>query len=95
MEIITNESGSIQCSTAAGLLAWSKAKVSLWTPASSRLAGDEVDWSDPRLSSRAVREYVEALDEEALAEALPNNISLTYPQSRWTTAPGGVSIDRN
>ncbi len=35
------------------------------------LAGDEVNWSDPKLSSRAVREYLEALDEEALAEALP------------------------
>ncbi len=33
-------------------------------------AGDEVDWNDPKLSSRAVREYLEALDEEALAEAL-------------------------
>lgn len=35
------------------------------------VAGDEVDWRDPKLSSRAVREYLEALDEEALAEALP------------------------
>ena len=35
------------------------------------VAGDEVDWNDPKLSSRAVREYLEALDEEALAEALP------------------------
>jgi transposase len=33
------------------------------------VAGDEVDWSDPKLSSRAVREYLEALDEEALARA--------------------------
>ena len=32
------------------------------------VAGDEVDWSNPKLSSRAVREYLEALDEEALAE---------------------------
>lgn len=32
------------------------------------VAGDEVDWSDPKLSSRAVREYLEALDDEALAE---------------------------
>jgi len=53
------------------------------------VAGDEVDWNDPKLSSRAVREYLEALDEEALAEALPKKISLTDPQSRWTAAPGG------
>ncbi len=53
------------------------------------VAGDEVDWSDPTLSSRAVREYLEALDEEALAEALPKKISLTDPLSRWTAAPGG------
>lgn len=33
------------------------------------VAGDEVDWRDPTLSSRAVREYLEALDEEALAES--------------------------
>ncbi|MEX6300672.1 transposase [Providencia huaxiensis] len=38
------------------------------------VAGDEVDWNDPKLSSRAVREYLEALDEEALAEALPKKI---------------------
>jgi len=52
-------------------------------------AGDEVNWRDPALSSRAVREYLEALDEEALAEALPRKISLTDSQSRWTAAPGG------
>ncbi|VXC96678.1 hypothetical protein PSEUDO9AZ_30029 [Pseudomonas sp. 9AZ] len=50
------------------------------------MAGDEVDWRDPALSSRAVREYLEALDDEALAE---KKISLTDPQSRWTAAPGG------
>ncbi len=33
--------------------------------------GDEpVNWSDPALSTRAVREYLEALDEEALAGSL-------------------------
>ena len=30
-----------------------------------------VDWKDPRLSTRAVREYLEALDAESLAQALP------------------------
>ena len=37
----------------------------------------EVNWSDPSLSTSAVREYLEALDEEALAEALPKRLSLT------------------
>ena len=32
----------------------------------------EVNWSDPLLSTRAIREYLEALDEEALAEAVPS-----------------------
>lgn len=39
--------------------------------------GDEpVNWSDPALGTRAVREYLEALDEEALAETLPKRLSL-------------------
>ena len=55
--------------------------------------GDEqVNWSDPSLSSRAVREYLEALDEEALAETLPKRLSLTDPQARWTAAPGGPAF---
>lgn len=56
-------------------------------------AGDgEVNWSDPTLSTRAVREYLEALDEEALAEALPKRLSLTDPLARWTAAPGGPAF---
>jgi transposase len=51
-----------------------------------------VDWNDPGLSTRAVREYLQALDGEALAQALPKNISLTDPQSRWTAAPGGPAF---
>jgi len=51
-----------------------------------------VDWKDPLLSTRAVREYLEALDAESLAQALPKNISLTDPQSRWTAAPGGPAF---
>ncbi len=40
--------------------------------------GDEpINWSDPALSTRAVREYLEGLDEEALAETLPKRLSLT------------------
>lgn len=39
-----------------------------------------------------MREYLEALDEEALAEALPKKVSLTDPLSRWTAAPGGPAF---
>ena len=57
--------------------------------------GDEqVNWSDPALSSHTVREYLEALDEEALAETLPKRLSLKDPQARWTAAPGGQSVLR-
>ena len=39
-----------------------------------------------------MREYLEALDEEALAETLPKRLSLTDPQARWTAAPGGPAF---
>lgn len=51
-------------------------------------AGEKIDWTNPALNTRAVREYLEALDEEALAEALPRRVSLTDPQSSWTAATG-------
>jgi len=51
-------------------------------------AGEPIDWTNPALNTRAVREYLEALDEEALADALPRRVSLTDPQSRWTAATG-------
>ncbi len=60
------------------------------------VAGDEVDWRDPVLSNRAVREYLEALDGEALAEALPKKISLTDLQSPaqiWCTHYALVAAD--
>ena len=54
------------------------------------IPGDEqINGSDPALSSLAVREYLEALDEEALAETLPKCLSLNDPQACWTAAPGG------
>jgi hypothetical protein len=55
-------------------------------------SSEAVDWKDPALSTRAVREYLEALDDGSLAQALPKNISLTDPQSRWTAAPGGPAF---
>lgn len=54
--------------------------------------GDSVDWTDPALSTRAVREYLESLDEETLSEAMPKRISLTDPQSSWTAALGGPAF---
>jgi hypothetical protein len=45
-----------------------------------------------RLSTRAVLEYLEALDEEALAETLPKRLSLTDTQAHWTAAPGGPAF---
>ncbi len=56
------------------------------------LGDDEINWRDPALSTRAVREYLEALDEEALGEALPKRLSLTDPLYRWTEAPGGPAF---
>jgi hypothetical protein len=57
------------------------------------VSGSEaIDWHDPGFSTRAVREYLEALDAQLLAQTLPKNISLTDPQSRWTAAPGGPAF---
>jgi hypothetical protein len=54
------------------------------------VSGDEeINWRDPSLSTRAVREYLDALDDEALAEGLSKRLSLTDPLSRRTAAPGG------
>jgi len=47
-----------------------------------------IDWSDPRLGSRAVREYLEKLEQDGHIGAPPKNISLTDPSARWTAAPG-------
>jgi transposase len=55
----------------------------------------EIDWSDPALATRPVREYLAALDEEADGappRKPPKNISLTDPQSRWTAARGGPAF---
>jgi len=48
-----------------------------------------VDWNDERLRTRAVREYLAALDE---SQASPKNVSLTDPQARWTCAPSGPAF---
>lgn len=48
-----------------------------------------VDWSDERLRTRAVREYLAALDQ---SRTPPKSVSLTDPQSSWTCAPGGPAF---
>jgi transposase len=47
-----------------------------------------IDWHDPRPGTRAVREYLQALDDDGQIGATPKNISLTDPAARWTAAPG-------
>ena len=46
---------------------------------------EEIDWSDPKLDTRAVREYLAALDPEPEEERKrPKVISLSDPSSAWT-----------
>src|ERR1700722_11860150 len=47
-----------------------------------------IDWSNPQLGTRAIREYLQALEEEGQIGTTPKNISLTDPGARWTAAPG-------
>jgi transposase len=47
-----------------------------------------IDWSNPQLGTRAVREYLQALEEEGQIGTTPKNISLTDPGARWTAASG-------
>ena len=53
-------------------------------------SGEAIDWTS--VSSRAVREYLETLDDEAIAAAMPRRMSLSDPQSRWTGAIGGPAF---
>ena len=54
--------------------------------------GEAIDWTNPTLGNRAVREYLEALDDEVLAEVVSRKTSLSDPQSRWTAATGGIAF---
>jgi transposase len=47
-----------------------------------------IDWSNPQFGTRAVREYLQALEQDGQIGSTPKNISLTDPGSRWTAAPG-------
>jgi transposase len=57
-----------------------------------RVSSEAMEWKDRSRSTRAVREYLEALDAESEDQALPKNISLTDPQARRTAAPGGPAF---
>src|SRR6185312_2446402 len=41
-----------------------------------------IDWSDPKLGSRAVDEYLQGLEQDGQIGATPKNISLTDPAAR-------------
>jgi len=47
-----------------------------------------VEWPAPEQRSRAVREYLDALDEAEPIGATPKYLSMTDPAARWTAAPG-------
>jgi hypothetical protein len=54
---------------------------------------EAVDSTDPARSTRAIREYLQALDGDAAPHpAARKNISLTDPQASWTAAPGGPAF---
>jgi len=50
---------------------------------------EAIDWSRPELGTRAVQEYLQALEQDGQIGVTPMNISLTDPAARWTAAPGG------
>jgi len=52
--------------------------------------GEPVNWSDPKIASRPVTEYLEAIDQAQDEDEAPRKkISLTDPTARWTAAIGG------
>lgn len=54
--------------------------------------GEHCDWTDPEINTRAMREYLAALDDEVPAAPVTRKISLSDPQSRWTAATGGIAF---
>jgi transposase len=53
---------------------------------------EAIDWKSGTHSTRAVREYVAALEEANSTETQPKSISLTDPAARYTAAPGGPAF---
>lgn len=56
--------------------------------------GIRSDWGNSTTATRAVREYLTALDENNPAGTLPKSISPTDPAARLTGAPGGAGFLR-
>jgi transposase len=55
--------------------------------------GEPMDWTDAKVATRPVREYIAALEAEvAPVGTSAKNISLTDPASRWTAAAGGPAF---
>jgi hypothetical protein len=54
--------------------------------------GESCDWSKPEIDTRAMREYLAALDGEDLPAVAPRKVSLSDPHSRWTAAKGGIAF---
>jgi transposase len=60
-----------------------------------RVSGEEFPYGDldPERATRAVREYLEALDEATGGESTARkSVSLTDPAASWTAAPGGPAF---
>ena len=53
---------------------------------------EAIDWKSGAHSTRAVREYVAALEEANPTETPPKSVSLTDPAARYTAAPGGPAF---
>ncbi|MGH8611543.1 MAG: transposase [Gammaproteobacteria bacterium] len=51
-----------------------------------------VDWHDPKHATRAVREYLTALDDDTGQDTERKSVSLTDPAAQWTCAPGGPAF---
>lgn len=58
----------------------------------SRPGMEDIDWGDPAVQSRPVREYLAALERDGLRGAVPKNVSLSDPQARWTAAHHGPAF---
>jgi transposase len=50
--------------------------------------GEMIDWLEADGSTRAVKEYLDALEENGAPATTPKLLSLTDPAARWTAAPG-------
>lgn len=53
---------------------------------------EAADWKSDENSSRAVREYIDALELANPPEVPPKSVSLTDPAARYTAAPGGPAF---